>query len=560
MHGEAKIRRRVELRLHGDPDPAGSNAVGVQLGDEWSMSWAQVRDEALKRGMEDPVLHMHLSKQSAEELRRHIVAVEAARRVMDHRGTPASREGQEARTSMKSRLEGSEAARNEIVRTIVRSARVLQGGGAEIYGDDLVSKLRTGAEKSLRRLFPHFPEGDHRAWQPALKRARQGSGDPFKAVGWTGPVSEHPVSKRVLAEVGVAAQGSAVRRTLESAPYGWPRDAIDAALVALHRDGHLRAERNGQPLATAQLDQTAISKARFRPEKVRLTTGQRVELRKLFGRLGVKAKSGDEEDGGRRFLAALRELAARAGGDPPLPAVPHTGVVDDISHLAGNEQMAAMLERRGEIEAAAEEWGGLAERAEARLTRWELAKALHRHARRELEIADQVGAQLAAIAEQRSLLEATDHVSPRLAGVAGALRKELGARHGELCAAVTQAVDGLETDAIWVELDGPVRAEILGGVGLVVPPALAVETDEALKWELDRRGLAAWRSEIDAVQARVAKALGEAAKRLAGKEVPVSYVRVRLGTLKDEKAVQRWVAEHSGKLTEAVRKGPVIVR
>ena len=560
VHGEAKIRRRVELRLHGDADPAGSNAIGVQLGDEWSTSWAQVRDEALKRGMEDPVLHMHLPKQSAEELRRHVLAVEAARRVIDHRGTPASREGQEARTSMKSRLDGAKAARNEIVRTIVRSARVLQSGGAEIYGDDLVSKLRTGADKSMRRLFPHFPEGDHRAWQPALKRARQGSGEPFKAVGWTGPVSEHPVSKRVLAAVGVAAQGSAVRRTLESAPYGWPRDAIDAALVALHRDGHLRAERNGRPVATAQLDQTAIAKARFRPEKVRLTTGQRLELRKLFGELGVRARSGDEEEGGRKFLAALTGLAVQAGGDPPLPAVPDTGFVDDIARLAGNEQLAAMLEHRDEIEGAIAEWDGLAERAEGRLAHWELAKALHRHARRELDVADRVGAQLDAIEDQRSLLEATDHVSPRLARVAGALRKELAARHGELSEAVAHAVEGLESDATWAKLDGPVRSEILGGVGLVVPPALEVETDEALKWELDRRGLAAWRSEIDAVPVRAGKALGEAAKRLGGGETPVNYVKVRLGTLADEEAVQRWVAEHQGKLTEAVRKGPVIVR
>ena len=560
VHGEAKIRRRVELRLHGEPDPAGSNAVGVELGDEWSISWAQVRNESLKRGMEDPVIHMHLPKRSAEELRRHIVAVEAARRVMDHRGTPASREGQEARTSMKSRLDGAEAARNEIVRTIVRSARVLQGGGAEIYGDDLVSKLRTGAEKSLRRLFPHFPEGDHRAWQLALKRAQQGSGEPFKAVGWTGPVSEHPVSKRVLAEVGVAALGSAVRRTLESAPYGWPRDAVDAALVALHREGHLRAERNGRPLATAQLDQTAISKARFRPEKVRLTTGQRVALRGLFGKLGVRARSGEEEDGGRGFLVALTELAGRAGGEPPLPAVPSAGFVDEIARLTGNEQLAAMLEQRDEIEGAIEEWGGLAKRAEGRLARWKRSKALHSHARGELEIAESVGAQLAAIEEQRRLLEATDHVAPRLARVAGALRKELGARHGELGEAVARAVDALASDATWTKLDETVRAKILGVVGLVVPGALAVETDEALKRELDRRGLAGWRSEIDAVPARVAKALGEAAKRLGGEETPVNYVDVRLGTLADEAAVQRWVAEHRGKLTEAVRKGPVIVR
>lgn len=74
------------------------------------------------------------------------------------------------------------------------------------------------------------------------------------------------------------------------------------------------------------------------------------------------------------------------------------------------------------------------------------------------------------------------------------------------------------------------------------------------------RSLAAWRSEIDAVEARVAKALEEAAKRLDDGDPPVTYVRVRLGTLEGHDAVQRWVAEHERKLTEAVRKGPVIVR
>ena len=97
-------------------------------------------------------------------------------------------------------------------------------------------------------------------------------------------------------------------------------------------------------------------------------------------------------------------------------------------------------------------------------------------------------------------------------------------------------------------------------MGLVAPPALAVETDEALKRELDRRGLAAWRSEIDAVPQRAGKALEEAAGRLGGTDTSFTYVKVRLGTLADEEAVQRWVAEHRGKLTEAVRKGPVIVR
>ena len=88
-----------------------------------------------------------------------------------------------------------------------------------------------------------------------------------------------------------------------------------------------------------------------------------------------------------------------------------------------------------------------------------------------------------------------------------------------------------------------------------------METNDALKRTLDARRLAAWRSEIDAVPERLARALEEAARRLEeDEEVSVTHVKIQPVTLSDEPAVQRWVAEHEKRLTEAVRKGPVIVR
>ena len=60
---------------------------------------------------------------------------------------------------------------------------------------------------------------------------------------------------------------------------------------------------------------------------------------------------------------------------------------------------------------------------------------------------------------------------------------------------------------------------------------------------------------------RRARALEEALKRLEKEEgPPVTVVKIQPVTLSDDAAVQRWVTEHERKLTEAVRKGPVIVR
>ena len=173
----------------------------------------------------------------------------------------------------------------------------------------------------------------------------------------------------------------------------------------------------------------------------------------MFGKLGVQTKSGEEEVRAPQFLAALQGLAARAGGDAPLPPVPDARFVEDLSRLAGNEQLAAILEARAEIEAGVEQWERLAGRVEGRRKIWDLAVALCRHAGGELEIAAEAGAQLGAVKEQRALLADTDHVSPGLTKLAGALRGELADRHRELERAVAGAIDALAGDPTWSKLD-----------------------------------------------------------------------------------------------------------
>ena len=95
---------------------------------------------------------------------------------------------------------------------------------------------------------------------------------------------------------------------------------------------------------------------------------------------------------------------------------------------------------------------------------------------------------------------------------------------------------------------------------------------------LDVRSLAAWRSEIDAVDARVGQALQDAAdadrrERAAGQwriasrtvrsgrpRLRTTTVHMRRGTLPDEAAVREWLQEQEERLRDAVRHGPVIVR
>ena len=557
-HGEAKLPRKLALHATTEPDAGEGDAVRIWLRDEWSCSWADAQGEARRRGMEDPVLHVHLPKQSADQLRTHIVEFEAARRVLDERGVPDSMEGQEACESMKSRLGAAEAARAGIVREIIRAARVLQGGGGELHGERLRDRLEAGIDASLARLYPRFPDSDHRSWGVALKRARDGSDQPFGIVGWNEDVAGHPVARAVLDAVGAGNRGGAVRKKLTAAPYGWPQDAIDAALVALHGGDHLKATRNGRPLGTGQLDQKTINATDFRPEKVRIAVARRTRIRRLYRLAGVPAKSGEEASRAADFLAALRKLASEAGGEAPLPAAPRPAWLEDLGLLTGNEQLLAVFNEKDEIEKALAHWRDLAERARGRHPLWALATALHRHAASELAVAEQVRAQLDAILSQRSLLDDTDHISPCVAKLASGLRAALAERRKDLARAVAVETNRLAGDATWTQLDEGARDEIRRDAGLAVPNPLPLDTSEALRQALDAGRLSAWRSDIDAVPARAVKALAEAARRLSPEE-PMPSVTLRRGTLQDEAAVREWLDEHERKLTEAVRNGPVLV-
>ena len=561
IHGKPKLRRMLALHADSDRPASGGDKITVWLRDGWSSRPRDTEDEARRLGAEDPTLHVHLPKKSADLLRDRIIDVEAARQVLDHYGTPTSPEGQEARDSMQSRQLLAEQERNDIIGDIIRSATVLQGGGSEVFGTDPAEKLTIGAEASLARLFHRFGDGDHKAWEAALRRARDGSDQPLKVVGWDGATDAHPVAKEVLSVIGAGARGTAIHKSLKAGPYGWPQDAIDAVLIALHGNGHLRATRNGQPVPTGGLAQAGIKGAEFRPEKVRLTAVQRIALRGLFAKLRVTTRAGEEEIRAPEFLDALADLGRRAGGPAPLPAFPDTTFVDDLKLLAGSEQLAAIHTGNDHLTRQIEVWTELERRARRRNPTWDLATALRHHADG-LPVAAEIGPELDAIHVQRSLLAETDQVRPLIATLAGALRDVLTAMHSELTLKIQDAGTTLADDTTWLGLDSDIQDKILRRFRLEAPPALSVGTDNDLRRTLDVRTLNAWRSEIDAVDARIVQALDEAAEHLqeSRPDLHTTTIRVRRGTLGDETAVRKWLQEQEERLVEAVKNGPVIVR
>lgn len=557
QQGDAKLRRRMELHTRSDAPSTDSDALAVWLRDGFNVSQKEVEGEARRQGIESPLIHVFLPRRSADELKARILEAAAAKAVLDAQGSPSQPAGMEARESMLSRLAKAEKERDEIVRELMEAAHVYLGGGSEVFGESLREKLDAAAGAAAARMYPRFGEADARthAWEAALKRAKEGSDQPLVPVGWSGATEDHAVVREVLMRIGAGARGSELRKLLEGPPYGWPRDAIDTALIALHRAGTLRATLNGQLLAAGQLDQSKLQSAEFRPEKVRLGTTDKIALRGLFQKAGLTVRSGEEELRAPSFLEALLALARSAGGEPPLPARPSIARIEDLKRLSGSEQLGAILSAKEELERHIDVWTALARRAEERLPVWTRLQRL-RHQARDLAVAAQLGPEIDAIESGRSLLDDADRVSSMAAGLGIALRAALTERTERLATAHERGLAILAADAGWSAADPNARSEILRRVGLALPAPPAMRTDEELLAELERAPLESRDSASDAVPERVARALAELARRSAPAARRVS---LRAATLSTEAEVRDWLAEQSERLLDAVRNGPVIV-
>ena len=555
QHGAAKLRRTVRLHAQQEEPPADGDELFVWMQDGWTVTQKSVEDEARRRGLEDPVIHLFLPKKAADDLRKRIVEAEAAKWVLDIKGVPTSDEGREARRSMESRLASTEQYRDDLVRDVTNAGRVFQGGGAEVYGGTLQEKIRTAAEASLSRLFPRFDEGDHRAWEAAIKRSRDGSDQPLKVVGWDGPTENHPVVAEVLSRIGSGAEGGDLRRLLKSSPFGWPQDAIDAALLALHQGGTIRVTLNGTPVAPGRLDQNKIAKAVFHIERVQLGTQEKLQLRGLMQDAGISVRSGEEEPKAAEFLKKLESLAEEAGGDPPLPTRPDTQIVQELLRLAGNERLAAILARKDELRRVTAEWRQLAERAGRRVAEWKRLERLAGHAEG-LAVMEEVRPEIEAMVSHRSLLDESNYLPALQKKLEDALRQEITRLHGAYTERFDAESDALADSEDWQKLEKPQQLAIARRNQIELVDPLKVGNEEELLNALDRRDLEGWRAVLAALPKRFADARADAARELEPKTQSVS---LRSDTLRTEDEVKAWLSKTEEELISRLADGPIVI-
>ena len=555
VHGASKTKRKLSIHYGSDAPKSDGAEVPVWIRDGWGDSEKNVVADAQKSGTDSPMVFIHIPKASAEELRKAIIDHEAAKQTLEMKGVPTSDTGNEARTAMQTRLSTAENNRARIVSDLINTAKVFKGGGTEGMNIDLLEKVKSAALDSLDRLFPDFKEADDSRWPTVINRAKNKDGNALQAVDHKDNPDKHPVSMRLLTFIGAGKKGKEIRDRFEEAPCGWPRDAIDGALITLHAVGHVRAVHKGTVLALGQLDQAKIPVTDFRTETVAIDVKSKIKLRKLFQEAGLTCNPDEETIVAERFIDTMDKLAAKAGGEPPLPAAPKTVVLDAIRALAGNELLAGTLKEHDELKKLLDEWRTRNELADKRKPAWSMLLKLLEHASALPETAE-LQKEADAIRDERRLLEETDPMPPIHARLVSLLRAALKKAHAATTQVFQTEMTALERNQNWKSITATDQKRLLEEASLNAPKDLNVGDDVTLLAELSQRPLPVWAERADALPQRFRHVALAAAQLL---EPKTQSVKLTSSTLKTPDDVKEWLTKTEKDLLERLKNGPIVI-
>jgi hypothetical protein len=558
LHGDSKEARKIDLHF-GDTAPStDGSAIPVWVRDGWEVELNTVLTDARSAGDTAAIVYGYIPKKMAEDLKQAIAGYYAATTTLQAKGTPSGDEGIHARKAMETRQEQSQRSRDNLITDILNEMQVYLAGGDNIAGTLLNQKVQDAATLCLDRLYPLFHLADYPAsdWEKVYTRAKGGAADALIAVGHKEDADQHPVCKAVIDYVGSGKKGADVQKHFDAPKYGWPKDAINAALVVLVHAGVVRAiSSSKESIPPAKLDQKTISAVEFRCETIKLTNVQLTELRGLFKKVGLLTQPNQESPHAVDFLNRLTKLAESAGGDSPLPKCPDISHITDMANRVGNEQLKAIHENKDQLLQQIAEWKGNHELIEQRLPRWKQTAALLKFAA-DLPVAADVQPEVTAIELHRTLLANPDPVPGMVEQLTNALRTALNETQSKFSADYDARLTTLTQSPTWNQIAQPQRHEILGANGIRVLPTIAVGTTEEVLDTLRHTKLSELLAFSDALPTRFNNAATAAAKLL---EPKAQHVSLPGGTIKSEDDLKLWLAEAETCIRKKLKDGPVIL-
>lgn len=520
LQGASKEKRTASLHF-GTESPPDGDSIPIWVRNEWTIPEGTVKEDARREGPDSPVIHVFLPRRNPEELRAALAAFSAAEETLSTRGFPADAEGIDARNSMDGRRQQARAKLDTLLGEIQKYAHIYKGGGNEVIIENSLGEgIQAAMADAAARLYHRFPDADVRGWDKVVDRATSGNASPLDALGYQGDVSGHPVPREVAAFLRTPRTGLQLRRHFGAPPFGWPQDAIDGGVLALVVDDKVRGEANGKPRQPQDLKRNLIGQTEFVLEDSPPEMQDKLALRRLASAiLGARA-TGDDARQAQQLLDTLAELAQKAGGAAPLPRPPAPELLAELRLSQGGRRIIEIAANESQLRAWHDAWSRLAQKSPERLVRWQRLERLLRAAG-DLPQHAEIATQVAAIRDDRLLLEDPDPTESPIGRLVEGLRAALRAAHAAQDAAQKRELDWLCATPEWDALGHLPWRQILAEQDLGPVPEIAVGDDQAILHELEKRPLTAWADRTAALPTRAAAAHAAAVQQLRPQAVKV---------------------------------------
>jgi hypothetical protein len=550
QQGISKAARRIE-RVVGYAKP-NSDGLILRLWNGWDHPLATVLNEINAADpTKDATMHLVIPEHRREELRNAIVAREAATATIQNQGVPTTEAGKEAKAAMESSRARAEDTAKAILREAIGKARVLVAGGAEVgSGLSRADAVREAATRVLDRLYPEFAIADHGGWDRVVAQARKRVPDALEEVGHVGDPQDHPVCKTFLRALKPSKKGSELFASFGGPPYGWPRDAVEAAMLVLANSGQIKvAGADGKPVVAADMNATQLRNCTFTPENRVVSAGERIAVRALGLALGLNIPSGQENDYLLTIIDRLAEAAQGAGGPPPAPSVPEIPGMNEFRASTGNDLLAELAARADELKPLVAKWQAAKAEKEGRLRSWELLVRLVGLGARGQQSA------LDAIRSARTLLDEPNPLPPLVAVAADDLRNQANAAYTAWQQAWESGEARLKADAAWGKMTPERKHELRVEHALLPQETPDLSTPEKIVESLSARRLSQWRDMTLALPARIDAALRDAALELEPKTQTIALPR---RVIRSERDLDAWIGEIRDAIKPLLDKGPVL--
>jgi hypothetical protein len=532
--GASKTPRRIDPSWSQDEPSSSEGHVPVWISDEWSVTESTVKKAAAEAGDESPTVFVFLPKRDVDQIKETLASFTAAQDTVQQKPTPQTDEGKAALRAMNTRVASNEERLVALFLDVASHARVFQGGGGEVTTSSFRDAVETAASRSLIRLFPKFGAADNANWGKVVTRAREGAPDALDAIGHHGDPTTNAVCKEVLSAIAVGGtKGVDLRKRFDAPPFGWPRDAVDGAILTLLAAGNIRVTQDGKALASPkELPPTQIGKVTLYKEDEPPNIAQRLAVRGLLQAAGIVYENGQEGVQLPALLQHLKDLAGRSGGPPPLPDPPNCDYIVSLLALGGNQLFRAVADDHDRLSTDLESWRLADQQRQKRETGWNELQRLLRHAHG-LTFVDHIVSATAAIHDGRQLLDDPDPVKPLLDELIDGLRRQLNDSIQQLADAQRTAVQQLENWDEWSKLDSSQRGAILADAKLLPPPVVDIATNAKLLEALDTTSLNGWQDRIGLIPSRRDQARQRAAKLLEPEAVSITPPAATLKTTDD---------------------------